>query len=261
MPLTFPAHQAPVLPLKIWRPSWFDGIALVVGAAAPDLHYAVDRWLPGQGHHLTGLLIFSIPFTVIYSVVLRRWAVDGLFGSLPDLGPLRLRSYRVLGRRRPTFTLTLASATLAAGTHVFIDGFTHQNRFGSNWFDLNSVWFEAPNGPFTGARLLQYLGHSLGSVVAIGLFLLIVGRDHLDRWYGADQVTAARSAPIHGSSRRIAAMTTLAGVGIGLLWSMAADNRGFITVFASGFGLACGLLVAGIIVGAMSRTTRDFTPS
>lgn len=27
MPLTFPAHQAPVLPLKLWRPPWFDATA------------------------------------------------------------------------------------------------------------------------------------------------------------------------------------------------------------------------------------------
>ncbi|WP_367319789.1 DUF4184 family protein [Streptomyces sp. HUAS ZL42] len=41
MPLTFPSHAAAVMPLKIRRPHWFDGVALVVGSTVPDLPYAV----------------------------------------------------------------------------------------------------------------------------------------------------------------------------------------------------------------------------
>jgi hypothetical protein len=37
MPATFPSHAAAVLPLKLLRPGLFDGVALVIGAAAPDL--------------------------------------------------------------------------------------------------------------------------------------------------------------------------------------------------------------------------------
>jgi len=32
-----PSHQAPVIPLKRWRPHWFSGLALVLGTLAPDL--------------------------------------------------------------------------------------------------------------------------------------------------------------------------------------------------------------------------------
>ena len=37
MPATVPSHQGVVLPLKLWRPQWFDGVALAVGAASPDV--------------------------------------------------------------------------------------------------------------------------------------------------------------------------------------------------------------------------------
>jgi hypothetical protein len=37
MPLTLPTHPIAVVPLKMWRPGWFDGVALVVGAVAPDV--------------------------------------------------------------------------------------------------------------------------------------------------------------------------------------------------------------------------------
>jgi len=39
MPFTFLSHQAPVLPLKIAAPRWFDGTALVLGSMAPDLFF------------------------------------------------------------------------------------------------------------------------------------------------------------------------------------------------------------------------------
>jgi hypothetical protein len=31
VPMTFPTHPVAVLPLKLWRPRWFDGVALVLG--------------------------------------------------------------------------------------------------------------------------------------------------------------------------------------------------------------------------------------
>ncbi|MDP4013047.1 MAG: DUF4184 family protein [Candidatus Nanopelagicales bacterium] len=39
MPLTFGSHQAVVLPLKMLKPRWFDGTALVIGSMAPDLFF------------------------------------------------------------------------------------------------------------------------------------------------------------------------------------------------------------------------------
>ena len=37
MPWIVPSHQAPVLPLKAWRPAWFSGLGLVLGSVTPDL--------------------------------------------------------------------------------------------------------------------------------------------------------------------------------------------------------------------------------
>ena len=53
MPLTFPAHQALVLPIKLRWPDRTDATALCVGAAAPDLLYAVPG-IGAQGHSLLG---------------------------------------------------------------------------------------------------------------------------------------------------------------------------------------------------------------
>ncbi|MFI9531412.1 DUF4184 family protein [Micromonospora rosaria] len=59
MPLTFPSHPAAIVPLKLSRPRWFDGTALIFGSMAPDLAYVLD----GSGlpvgpfsHQLPGLV-------------------------------------------------------------------------------------------------------------------------------------------------------------------------------------------------------------
>ena len=79
MPLTFPAHQAVVVPLKLWRPRWFDGVALVVGAGSPDLLYAFGNADSLESHGPSGIFV-GVAFAFTYSVLLRRYAIDGLFG-------------------------------------------------------------------------------------------------------------------------------------------------------------------------------------
>ena len=66
MPATFPSHAAAVLPLKLWRPEHFDGVALVIGSAAPDLLYAMGRCRPPYtfGHTWWGALA-SVPATML----------------------------------------------------------------------------------------------------------------------------------------------------------------------------------------------------
>ena len=44
MPLTLPTHPLAVAPLKLWRPRWFDGVALTLGAIAPDVPFALDGY-------------------------------------------------------------------------------------------------------------------------------------------------------------------------------------------------------------------------
>ncbi len=243
MPLTFPAHQAPVLPLKFWRPRWFDGTALVVGSAAPDIQQAAP-WLQFRSHHVYGVVFFSLPFTVIYCLVLRRWSADGLFGSLPDFGPLRLRSYRVLGYRRPRLAVTISSALLAAAIHVFIDSFTHINRWGSNLFGLNTIWFELPNGPFSTARIIQYTGHSLGSLVGILMFVWLASSRRLNHWYGEDTVIAARSAPVASRAPLRTALVLAVSLAIAAGWFAVQRSNIF---FIAGACLVVGLLVAGAV--------------
>ncbi len=89
MPLTFPSHAAAVLPLKHWRPRWFDGVALVIGSACPDLAYALDgSGLPvfPLSHQWHGVVLFCLPVTLMLCP-LTRWAARSWRLICRDVSP------------------------------------------------------------------------------------------------------------------------------------------------------------------------------
>lgn len=194
MPVTFPAHQGLIVPLKLRWPGAIDATALCLGAATPDLAYALGPWLNRQSHTAIGVIVWAVPVAVLAALVTRRWSASGIFACLPDLGPLRLRSYRVLAARRPPAWQTLTSALLGAASHVVVDGFTHAGRWGADWAELNGVVGTLPGrGELTAARALQYLGHVGGSLAFVALLLAVAVGDRLSRWYGPEAVARARA--------------------------------------------------------------------
>lgn len=245
MPLTFPAHQLPVLPLKLWRPAWFDATALCVGAAAPDLANPLGAWMQHQSHTAIGIAAWSVPFTLVACALLRWRGAAGIFAQLPDAGVFRLRSYRVLGRRRPRVGVTIVSALIGAISHVVVDGFTHTGRWGANWAHLNTVIANGPRGrEVTIAKLLQFGGHTVGSVAALCLFAFIGHRRLLEAWYGAAAVEDARWVNVASRERFIFWAVALAPVACTIA---ACVVTGRILIFATILATVVGLLGAGCL--------------
>lgn len=141
MPATFPAHPAAVLPLKLWRPAWFDGVALAAGSMAPDLAYALDgsplerpfRGLPPMwelAHSLPWFLFWALPVTFALCPLIRLALralmfrlSSGLVGALFGLATRVLappRGYASLGRG-PRWYVTASSAGVGALSHVLWD--------------------------------------------------------------------------------------------------------------------------------------------
>lgn len=204
MPVTFPAHQGLIVPAKLKWPNAIDGTALCISAAAPDTAYALGPWLNTQSHTAVGVLVWALPFTLVVTSLVRWRAASGIFAALPDLGRLQLRSYRVLGTRRPSAFVTASSALLGAGSHVFIDGFTHTGRFGSNWLGMNEVLFTAPvRGDMSSARVLQYVGHFGGSIAFVAALVIVASSGRLGAWYGKEAVAEARAANASVAQRAV----------------------------------------------------------
>jgi hypothetical protein len=182
MPLTLPTHPLAVLPLKLWRPRWFDGVALVLGAIAPDLAYAADGYgMTIHSHAWHAPLWWALPVSLI-GVRLVRWAAPVVAAHLPAGGPLALRDYGVLGGVRHPWWTTAASAILAAVSHIVWDAFTHPTVDGGR---ILFPWLHnrvAPGLPWW--ELLSIVSDLIGFAVGLGLALHIGSTRLVRRWHG-----------------------------------------------------------------------------
>ncbi|MBV1851207.1 DUF4184 family protein [Catellatospora tritici] len=165
MPLTFPSHAALPLPLKLWRPRWFDGVALVVGAASPDFAYALDgSGLPvfPLSHQWPGLFLCCLPVTLL-CVPLVRAAAPAIAAHVPGL-----RAYGVLGTYRHPVLVTAVSALLAAASHQVWDRVTERHA------------------------LLDTGSTVLGAVAAVAFCVHLVRSGLLRSWHGDPPSTPTR---------------------------------------------------------------------
>lgn len=160
--MTFPSHPAAVLPLKLWRPRWFDGVALVLGSAAPDLAYLFD----GSGlpvwpfsHQIAGLFGWCLPLTLLGCLLVRR-AAPVVAAHLPAGGPFALRDYGALRVSGHAWWVTALSALIGAASHLVLDG-------------LEGL-VPAAERP----------GHVVGALAMLALAALIGRRRLVRRWHG-----------------------------------------------------------------------------
>jgi hypothetical protein len=190
VPLTFPSHAAAVLPLKLWRPRRFDGIALVIGSASPDLIYpfAAIIWYPPV-HSLPGLFWWCLPVTLLLSWVIRR-ASPRVARHLPGGGTFALRDYGALGAVRHRWHVTLGSALVGGVSHLLWDGFTHSPET-SGWASVLIPPLEAEAvAGLPWFRLLQHGSSILGALFVIAMMARIGRRRLVTEWHGpAPEVT------------------------------------------------------------------------
>lgn len=131
MPLTFPSHLAPVLPLKLWRPRWFDGVALSTGAVAPDVGYLFTGTVLApdlRTHTLGGLLWWCLPVALAYAWIVRR-VIAGIAVHLPGQRLFGWPDHAALAGVRHPWQVTVCSALIGAFSHVAWDRVTHSDRW------------------------------------------------------------------------------------------------------------------------------------
>ncbi|MET8148296.1 DUF4184 family protein [Actinoplanes sp. NPDC049668] len=225
MPLTFPSHPAAVLPLKLWRPRWFDGVALAVGSMAPDLAYALDgSGLPvwPLSHQPAGLIAWCLPLTLVLTWLIRR-AAPVLASHLPAAGPLALRDYGALGAARHRWPITVCSALLGAASHLLLD----------------RIEFAVPTS--------ENIMHVLGAVTLAAVAVVIGRRRLLRQWHGD---------PPPRQGRPVLFWAVAVGVALPLI-ALIPFLPGATLTHTSGARLLCalglGLLTASLLVVTASR--------
>lgn len=240
MPVTFFAHQAPLVPLKIYRPSWFDATALCAGSMIPDLMYA---FTPADidTNHWTIITTRGVPIALALTVLLRYVVVPVAAAHLPDVGPARLRSLAVVELRRPNPAITLLSAAIAVYSHALLDWFTHDDRRGPRTLGYADVHVSIGEQDRTLAQVLQLIGHSVGGALGLWALVWIGRRRMLERWY--DDAAVARARAWRPATWSVVGFwaCTLLGAGLGARWG---DGAGiFVAIQRVAVATLCGITV------------------
>jgi hypothetical protein len=209
MPLTLPTHPMAVVPLKLWRPNWFDGVALVVGSISPDLAYAADGYgVTIHSHAWHAPMWWALPLTLLAARLI-RWAAPVVAANLPTAGPFALRDYGVLGQVRHRWWVTAASALLGACSHIVWDAFTHPTVDGARVIFPMLHHEPLPGRPWW--WLLSMASDVFGAVAGVVLAFRIGRRRLLRTWHGEPPAYPARPA------RFWSAVVVTVGLGAALL--------------------------------------------
>jgi hypothetical protein len=257
MPVTWFAHQAPVIGLKLLRPRWFDATALCVGSMVPDLLYSISAYVSIDTHKAPSAYTYGVPIGLALTVIV-RWVLASVGSAqLPDLGQFRLRSFAVLSRRRPPFLITLTSMMIGIFSHISLDWFTHPGRPGVRLlrYDDVSVTLFGRTEPL--ASVFQLVGHVVGLLIAV-LLLWEIGRKRLlDEWYGADQVELARQWTPSTPQRVMFWGAIGTGTIVGAIWGWPIDRVAHIErTFVGALG---GAVLAATLIRLMPSSADGET--
>ena len=256
MPITFFAHQAPVLPLKIKWPHHFCGQALVLGSMAPDFEFFLTgrtQWT--LGHTLPGQFSFCLPLTLLMVWLVSRVIARPLALHLPDLGQFHLHDYRFLAvttRRRGYWLKAIPSALIGSFSHLWWDSFTHTAGWSARHLGYaHRSLFLLGTHTVAVCKLMQYGSTLVGGTFTIWLLYGIGSERSLLHWAGSEPPREEPMPSKHSLFALWLPPFLFALVGFGALWYLAsihpsAHNLSFwsailLRTTTLGFlGLCCG---------------------
>jgi hypothetical protein len=128
LPYPLLAHQALVLPLKMWRPNYFNGTALVIGSIAPDLQ---NFWSTGAaaidfGHTFEGQFTFCLPLTIGVVAVIGYLRLGEVIASRFGRRFAWLSTAATDITRPSGLERAVMSAFAGSFSHIAFDALTHE---------------------------------------------------------------------------------------------------------------------------------------
>lgn len=248
MPLPLLAHQAPILPLKLWRPAAFNGTALVLGSIAPDLEYLLNRAprASGFGHTLASQFLFCLPVTLLVVLLVGHLrlgeVVAARFARLRWLGDAATDVTKDGGLFR-----AFASALCGSFSHLALDALTHE--FLPRWLPVHV--FHVGHLSAATPTVVQLVVSGLGVVVSVGVLRRM-------------SMQSTTEAPARRPGTAWLVLCAALGVTLGVQQAMPAIRHpdwyfdaGRLYVWGhTAFFVACGL-VAGVLLGAVPLAVWD----
>ncbi len=255
MPFTFLAHQAPIAPLKLIRPTWFSGTALAIGSMAPDLQYFLSGETGNWAHTLPGQFLFCLPITLFLALLVERLMAEPIALHLPELGNFHLRDFATLSHRRHGLgrwlVLAVPSALIGSFSHVVLDAFTHKHGWGVALVPvLDTKVFAIAGHDVAIYKLLQLGGTVVLSAFTTVVLYLIGERRRLLVWSGC--AVLPEGTPTRASWLALTVTPVVLGL-IGIAWGLAEiePRDSVIDMVLRAFlrGTTCGF--AGLCVGSV----------
>jgi hypothetical protein len=176
------------VPLKLWRPRWFDGVALTLGAIAPDVAYAANGYgVTIRSHAWHATVWWAIPL-VLVGARLVRWAAPTVAAHLPAGGVLALRDYGALHRVRHRVLVTAASAVIGAASHIVLDAVSHPRVDGGRFPTLHHEL--GPDVPLW--YVISMMLDLSGMIAAVAAIVYIGQTGTVRGWHGPPPATPTR---------------------------------------------------------------------
>lgn len=260
MPWIAPAHQAPILPLKAWKPEAFSGLGLVLGTLAPDLAFILRLDTDSiASHTFLGQIYLTVPFALVLHALATGLVLPWLLPRLPAGAPLHLgellalrpaRSWREWGR-------VAVSAWIGGVTHVLLDGITHGNESGwaVPWLPWLRMALPAPLPPMPLHDALHAVLSLVLGVVALLNWQKLAREGRLWTWRREERIPP-RPVPVREQRQFLAWILACAGVGAFVAPLLHADQGPAKTVELAAYGTLAFVAYAVTLRAAGDRVAR-----
>ena len=251
-----------MLPLKLLSPRRFDGVALVIGSAAPDLGYAIEGLgVEVHSHAWHSVAWFSLPLTLVIAALVRR-ASPFVVAHLPAGGPLSIRDYGVLSTVRHPLRVTVSSALLGAVSHLVWDTFTHPYVLIMDPFLGGDTYLPALHRIAVAGlpwwRAIQLISEVLGTVTTLAVAVHIGRRRLLVTWHGPAPTVARRTVLFWSVAGGV---TTALAAGAFMLPGNSLERPNVIGIRLITAGATGLLAAAAAVVVATRRDSTTHMPS
>ncbi len=212
MPSSIFSHQAPGLLLKIKYPRKFDGTALCISTLVPDFNLLVNPFLTFDfrniTHSLLGLLIFTIPLTIILTMLFSRY-IGPFIANIAKRGSRIYKPLRYYGLdewdhlkkkkyNRRYFVVASYSAFIGGLTHLLLDLPAHKYNlmffplvmlnpdfllYSIKDFGIITIGPIQYNANLTVYQLIWFIETLITFVIALYLLRYMKKRNLIKNWY------------------------------------------------------------------------------
>lgn len=132
MPFTF-SHPAILIPFKYLNKNYFSITGLVMGSMVPDFYFLLQMRTSDNFSHVGyGILLLNLPLAILMCLIFHNIIKQPLVTSLPNI--LQKKCMPYYNEKWNHYLLLNAwkvvlSIVIGVFTHLFWDGFTHEDGF------------------------------------------------------------------------------------------------------------------------------------